>query len=67
MQQLDDVRDELTSYIREQKLRLAMENEFQQIMSAAQIDNFLEGTTQTPSGARAARGQANLPFAPTNR
>ena len=67
VQQLDDVREELTSYIREQKLRLAMENEFQQIMAAAQIDNFLEGTTQAPSGARAARGQANLPFAPTNR
>ena len=62
---IEDVRDELQSHIREQKLRIAMAQEFEKIYASAQIDNFLAGTTQSPSEPRSARG-TNLPFQTKN-
>jgi hypothetical protein len=40
------VRDELYKDIHEKKLRLAMANQFDQLVESAQIDNFLAGTSQ---------------------
>jgi hypothetical protein len=40
------VRDELFKDIHEKKLRLAMANQFDQLVEAAQIDNFLTGSSQ---------------------
>jgi parvulin-like peptidyl-prolyl isomerase len=62
---IEDVRDELRAHILEQKLRIAMADEFEKIFANAQIDNFLAGTTQSPATPRSARG-ANLPFQPKN-
>jgi parvulin-like peptidyl-prolyl isomerase len=42
-----DVKTELEKDIREKKLRLAMADEFDRLRQSAQIDNFLEGTSQT--------------------
>lgn len=44
------VRGELVKDLREKKLRIAMAEEFDRIKSAAQIDNFLEGTVQVGRG-----------------
>jgi hypothetical protein len=58
---LDEVRDELTKDIREKKLRLAMAEEFDRLKDAAQIDNFLAGTSQTGSSPiRPVSAPANL-------
>jgi len=67
VQHVDDVKTELTDYILEQKLRLAMSTEFDRILAAAQIDNFLEGTTQVPATPRTGRAPQNLPFRSENR
>ena len=46
------VRDELAKDIREKKIRLAMNDEFDRIKKSAQIDNFLAKTTQmSPSNS----------------
>ena len=42
-----DVREELTADIHEKKLRIAMAEVYDQIRESAQIDNFLDGTSQT--------------------
>ncbi len=57
---IDDVREELEKDIREKKLRLEMAEEFDRLKEAAQIDNFLAGTTQSgkPSGPPTARSSA---------
>ena len=44
---IEDVREELVKDIHEKKLRLAMAEEFDRLKEAAQIDNFLAGTTQS--------------------
>ena len=62
---IEDVRTELQAHILEQKLRIAMADEFERIFANAQIDNFLAGTTQSPATPRSARG-TNLPFQPKN-
>jgi two-component system NtrC family sensor kinase len=62
---IEDVRDELQAHILEQKLRIAMADEFERIFASAQIDNFLAGTTQSPATPRSARG-TNLPFQTKN-
>lgn len=51
VQQIDAVKDELHRSIMEQKLRIAMAEEFDRITQAAQVDNFLEGTSQPGAGA----------------
>jgi hypothetical protein len=52
----DAVKDELHRNILEKKMRLAMYEKFQQVREAAQVDNFLAGTSQTGSDAiRSAR------------
>jgi parvulin-like peptidyl-prolyl isomerase len=45
--EITDVKTELEKDIREKKLRLAMADEFDRLRQSAQIDNFLEGTSQT--------------------
>jgi parvulin-like peptidyl-prolyl isomerase len=47
----DAVKDELYKHIHEKKLRIAMAEGFEQILKAAQIDNFLAGTSQPGSRA----------------
>lgn len=47
VEELADVKTELEQDIREKKLRLAMADEFDRLLQSAQIDNFLEGTSQT--------------------
>ncbi len=47
---LADVRTELEQDIREKKLRLAMNAEFERIRKSAQIDNFLDRSTQASAG-----------------
>ena len=47
VEELSEVQDELAKDIREKKLRLAMADEFDKIREAAQIDNFIAGTSQT--------------------
>lgn len=64
------VRDELYKDIHEKKLRLEMEKTFDRLKESSQIDNFLEGTSQ--SGVRQASAElpvggdlrARLPVAP---
>jgi len=51
---LDVVREELEKDLREKKLRLAMSDHFEQLKAAAQIDNFLAGTSQLGKAAPAA-------------
>jgi len=63
VEEIDAVRDELVKDLQEKKLRLAMADEFQRLQDAAQIDNFLAGTTQSPqrsapSAAKAATAHA---------
>ena len=62
------VRPELQKELLEKKLRVAMQNQLDTMLKAAQIDNFLEQTTQ--SGAAAVPPPTNAaarPQAPTNR
>lgn len=47
VEQIKDVQVELSQDIREKKLRVAMASEFERLRDAAQIDNFLAGTSQT--------------------
>ena len=47
VEQMADVKGELAKDIREKKLRLAMADEFDRLREAAQIDNFLAGTSQS--------------------
>lgn len=42
----DAVRDELARHILENKMRVAMADEFDRLYTSAQIDNFLTGTSQ---------------------
>lgn len=48
------VRDELEKDIREKKIRLAMNREFDHLQQSAQIDNFLVGTSQSPTDVQKA-------------
>ncbi|MCA9134680.1 MAG: peptidylprolyl isomerase, partial [Planctomycetales bacterium] len=62
VQDFQAVRGELEKEIREKKLRIAMRSKLDAMHSAAQIDNFLEGTAQTgeiqaASATTPARGQ----------
>lgn len=51
---LAEVQDELQSDIYEKKLRIAMSQHFDQLLSSAKIDNFLAGTRQAGGAAGAA-------------
>ena len=62
-----DVREQLIEFLHEQKLRVAMGREFERLYSSAWIDNFLAGTTQTPSTPQVGRNPENLPFRSQNR
>jgi len=46
VESIADVQSELEKDIREKKLRIAMSEEFERLRDAAQIDNFLAGTSQ---------------------
>lgn len=52
------VRDLLVEDIKEKKLRLAMADYFEKLLSGATIDNFLAGTTQSPNLTRRANTTA---------
>ncbi len=56
---LEDVRAQLTSYIRDQKTYLAMAEKGRLIFEEAQIDNFLEGTSQAGKSDRTAAQAPN--------
>ena len=57
---LDVVKDDIHGDILEKKFRIAMANRFQQLRLAAQIDNFLTGTSQPGAAAvQAARQQSD--------
>lgn len=62
----NDVREELYKDILEKKTRVAMNQQFNQIHTTAQIDNFIAGTSQSGSTARIANGngmnRSRLPF-----
>ena len=49
------VKDDLRDNILEKKMRLAMAEKYDQLRSAAQIDNFLAGTSQAGAGGRTAQ------------
>ncbi len=51
---INTVREELVMDIREKKIRLAMNQEFDQLQQNAQIDNFLVGTSQSPKAVQQA-------------
>ena len=55
-----DVRDELYKDILEKKTRVAMNKHFDDMHSAAQIDNFLAGTSQAGKAARVANKNSGL-------
>jgi parvulin-like peptidyl-prolyl isomerase len=61
VESLEEVRPELEKAIREKKLRLAMSAEFDRLQQAAQIDNFLAGTTQPGQPQGAVAGQPGEP------
>ncbi len=56
---LDAVRDGIHKDILEKKYRLAMKEKFQQLREAAQIDNFLTGTSQPGAAQVQAAREAN--------
>lgn len=62
VQNFDDVRDELYKDILEKKMRIAMAEEFERITTTAQIDNFLEGSSQP--GSDAVEAARNAPAGP---
>jgi parvulin-like peptidyl-prolyl isomerase len=62
VQEFEDVKDELHKDIHEKKLRMAMAEEFDRLKEGAQIDNFLEGTSQP--GAKAEKQAAARPRVP---
>ncbi len=51
---INAVRDELLKDIREKKVRMAMNQEFNRLQDSAQIDNFLQAKSQIPSKIRQA-------------
>jgi len=61
---LEDVREELITDIREKKTRVKMAQHFDQVTAGAQIDNHLAGTSQTPRRQEVARGAISrrVPF-----
>ena len=61
-----EVRAELVKDIREKKLRLAMNVEFDRLREEAQIDNFLAGTSQAGK-RRSNRGPGTIPPATAQR
>lgn len=63
VEKLDDVRTVLGEDIREKKLRLAMTDEFDRLRNSAQIDNFLEGTSQSGKTTSRARN-SKVPVRP---
>jgi parvulin-like peptidyl-prolyl isomerase len=66
--EFDSVKDELYRDILEKKMRIAMAEEFQQLQSTSQIDNFMAGTSQPAADSiRAAREQLQQPQAPEVR
>lgn len=60
VEQLSEVKEELVKDIREKKLRLAMAEEYERLRAAAQIDNFISGTSQTGSAQGPAKPQASI-------
>lgn len=62
VQDFDAVKDELYQDILEKKMRLAMEVEYQRLVTTSQIDNFLVGSSQPGAQAvQAARQQQQVP------
>lgn len=61
------VRDELHADIHEKKLRLAMADKFQQLQDAATIDDYLNGTVDSPDKSSAARTATRTPTSHTVR
>jgi parvulin-like peptidyl-prolyl isomerase len=58
VQEFDAVKDELYRDILEKKMRIAMAEEFERLLTTSQIDNFLVGSSQPGGDAvRAARNQ----------
>ncbi len=51
----EEVRDILYRDIHEKKVRIAMAEKFDEILSSAQIDNYLAGTTRSPQRAGGVR------------
>lgn len=45
---LEDVQEELLGDIREKKLRIAMSQEFERLLSQARIDNYVTGESRSP-------------------
>lgn len=58
---IDEVREILRQDIFEKKLRLAMNEKFDEIRSRARIDNFLAGTSQAPDRVKAASNTSAAP------
>ena len=61
---MGEVRDLLYADLHEKKLRIAMDEAFARLHDAAQIDNYLTGTSQTPRAAKSAARPATQPTAP---
>ena len=66
VEQLADVKGELAKDIREKKLRIAMADEFDRLREAAQIDNFLAGTSQSGRTAGPQRPRGQVPAKPVS-
>ena len=60
--ELQEVRDILQQDIYEKKLRVAMSEKFDALRQAARIDNYLTGTSETPSTDKAARAGQPRPI-----
>lgn len=58
---IEEVREILRQDIFEKKLRLAMNEKFDEIRSRARIDNFLAGTSQAPDRVKAASNTSAAP------
>lgn len=62
---IEAVREELTKEIFEKKLRVAMSQHMNKMLKTAQIDNFLENTSQSgkvvPASAQSAGGRSGQP------
>jgi parvulin-like peptidyl-prolyl isomerase len=56
-----EVREELVKDIREKKIRLAMNVEFDRLRETAQVENYLAGTFQTPKQPAVADASASRP------
>ncbi len=64
---IEAVRPELHKEILEKKMRVAMQNQLDTMLKAAQIDNFLEQTTQSGAAAVPPPAAASRPQATTKR